>query len=148
MTKRLYRSRQHKVFAGVCGGLGEYFDIDPAFIRILAMVLILVHGIGLIAYLVALIAMPRAPLQTAPTAEDAAASVVEPAIPPKEPSALNKYFPGIILIALGLIFLADRLIWWFHWRYMWPLILIAIGAAMLWKSYSHHKNNGGLHESI
>ena len=58
MTKRLYRSRQHKVFAGVCSGVGEYFDVDPVFVRILTVILCFAHGIGLIAYLVAWIAMP------------------------------------------------------------------------------------------
>lgn len=35
MTKKLYRSRQDRVFAGVCGGIGEYFDIDSSLVRIL-----------------------------------------------------------------------------------------------------------------
>ena len=65
MTKRLYRSRQHRVFAGVCGGLGEYFDVDPVFVRILTVILAFAHGIGLIAYIVAWIAMPKAPLTVA-----------------------------------------------------------------------------------
>ena len=52
MEKRLYRSSRNKVLAGVCGGIGEYFDVDPVIIRILAVVFTLMMGTGLIAYIV------------------------------------------------------------------------------------------------
>ena len=41
MAKRLYRSRTDRMIAGVCGGLAEYFNIDPVIIRIIAVVLLL-----------------------------------------------------------------------------------------------------------
>ena len=46
--KRFYRSRTDKVFAGVCGGLAEYFSIDPILIRLLFLVLIIAAGGGLV----------------------------------------------------------------------------------------------------
>ena len=58
MEKRLYRSSRNKVLAGVCGGIGEYFDVDPVIIRILAVVFTLMMGTGLIAYIVAAIVIP------------------------------------------------------------------------------------------
>ena len=54
--KRLYRSRTNKILAGVCGGLGEYFNIDPVIIRILAVV---IPGFGWFAYLVCAIIIPQ-----------------------------------------------------------------------------------------
>ena len=54
-TKRLYRSRTNRWIAGVCGGLGEYFNIDPIIIRILAIV---IPGFGWFAYLVCAIIIP------------------------------------------------------------------------------------------
>lgn len=60
--KRLYRSRTNKVIAGVCGGLGEYFEIDPVILRILWAVLVLVFGTGILAYLIAWLVMPSTPL--------------------------------------------------------------------------------------
>jgi len=54
-TKRLYRSRRNRVLAGVCGGLGEYLNIDPIIIRILAVV---IPGFGWFAYLVCAIIIP------------------------------------------------------------------------------------------
>ena len=56
--KRLYRSRKNKVFAGVCGGVGEYFNIDPVIVRIIAVV----SGVGLLAYIIGAIIIPEAPI--------------------------------------------------------------------------------------
>ena len=58
--KKLYRSQSNKVLAGVCGGLGEYFDIDPVVIRLLGVVLTIFSGLlpGLIAYILAVFVVP------------------------------------------------------------------------------------------
>ncbi|MCK4302281.1 MAG: PspC domain-containing protein [candidate division Zixibacteria bacterium] len=61
MMKRLYRSIRNRKIAGVCGGLGEYFDIDPTLMRLLAVVLFLAGGGGGLAYIVAWIIVPEAP---------------------------------------------------------------------------------------
>ena len=58
MEKRLYRSDENKVLCGVCGGLGEYFNIDPTIVRLIWAIL-LSSGPGLFAYIVAAIIMPR-----------------------------------------------------------------------------------------
>ena len=57
--KRLYKSENNKVIAGVCGGLGEYLGIDPVVLRIIMVVLIFCHGAGLLIYLIAWICMPK-----------------------------------------------------------------------------------------
>lgn len=61
MAKRLYRSRRDVMIAGVCGGIAEYFDIDPTIVRLIAVALILGWGSGLIAYLIAVIIIPKNP---------------------------------------------------------------------------------------
>ncbi len=61
MAKRLYRIRQGRMIAGVCAGLGEYFDVDPTLVRLLFVALTLFHGLGLVAYLVLMIITPRRP---------------------------------------------------------------------------------------
>jgi phage shock protein PspC (stress-responsive transcriptional regulator) len=58
-TRRLTRSETDKVIAGVCGGLAEYFDIDPTIVRVAAVILALM-GAGLLAYIVLWIAVPKA----------------------------------------------------------------------------------------
>lgn len=51
--RRLYRSRQNRVIAGVCGGFGDYFNIDPVVIRVIWLATILMGGTGVLAYFLA-----------------------------------------------------------------------------------------------
>lgn len=55
--KKLYRSEQDKMLLGVCGGLGEYFGIDPTLIRLL-WALLACSGTGIVAYLIAAVIIP------------------------------------------------------------------------------------------
>lgn len=57
--KRLFKSKTNRVFFGVCGGLGEYFNIDPTIIRLALALLICLAGTGLLAYIIAAIIMPE-----------------------------------------------------------------------------------------
>ena len=57
--KRLKRSNTNKVVAGVCGGVGEYFNIDPVIIRIIMLLLVLGAGTGVVAYLIAWLVIPE-----------------------------------------------------------------------------------------
>lgn len=69
VTKRLTRSRKHKMIAGVCGGLAEYFDLDPTVVRV-AYVLISIVSVafpGILAYIVLMFVMPP-PDSSAPAA--------------------------------------------------------------------------------
>lgn len=56
--KRVYRSRQDSKIAGVCGGLGDYFDIDPVFFRLVFLLSVLFGGLGALAYVVMWIMVP------------------------------------------------------------------------------------------
>ena len=60
-TKKLYRSKKDRVFAGVCGGIGEYLGVDPTVIRLLAVILGFT-GSGVLAYIVAAILIPENPV--------------------------------------------------------------------------------------
>ena len=57
MEKRLVKSKDKKIF-GVCGGLGNYFDIDPTVIRIAFLVGFIIFGSGLLLYLIMALVMP------------------------------------------------------------------------------------------
>ena len=61
-TKKLYRSRVDRKIGGVCGGLGEYFGIDPTLVRLLFVLGLLGVGGTLLAYLILLIVIPEEPL--------------------------------------------------------------------------------------
>lgn len=57
--KQLYLSNTNKVIAGVCGGIGEYLDIDPVIIRLIWLFTIFWGGAGIFMYLIAWIIIPR-----------------------------------------------------------------------------------------
>lgn len=126
--KKLYRSRDSQVIAGVCGGLGEYFEIDPVIFRIIFIVLSFVYGIGLIAYAIAWIVVPQR----------SEGEVVQPATP-SEKSELTRYLPGLILIIVGAAFLLGRIWDWWTFRYVWPLALIGIGVYFIVRAMSPKK---------
>lgn len=58
-TKRLYKIEQGKKIAGVCGGIAEYFEIDPTLIRLLWVLFVCCAGTGIFAYIIAAIIMPE-----------------------------------------------------------------------------------------
>lgn len=61
-SKRLYRSRKQSVISGVCGGIGEYFNIDPVVVRVLWLVIGLsLNGTGIVLYIIAAIVIPKEP---------------------------------------------------------------------------------------
>lgn len=59
--RRLTRSRTDKKIAGVCGGLAKYFGIDPIIPRLIALVLLLGFGTGVLAYIICWIVIPMEP---------------------------------------------------------------------------------------
>lgn len=61
MDKKLYRSTTDIMISGVCGGIGEYFHIDPNIVRIITVVLCCGGGLGLVAYLAAALLLPKNP---------------------------------------------------------------------------------------
>lgn len=58
MGRRLYRSETERLIAGVCGGLAEYFDIDPVVIRLLWVLFTFMVGSGILLYIIAWILIP------------------------------------------------------------------------------------------
>lgn len=62
-VKHLYRSSTHRVFAGVCGGLGEYLGIDPVVVRLLWVLATVFTGFvpGIIAYIIVIFVIPEEP---------------------------------------------------------------------------------------
>lgn len=62
MEKRLYKSNQNKMIDGVCGGIAEYFGIDPTVVRLLWALFSLMGGCGILAYIIAAIIIPRNPV--------------------------------------------------------------------------------------
>lgn len=153
MRERLYRSQKDKMIAGVCGGLAEYFDVDPVIIRIAFVAAILFSGgMGLIVYVLLWIVVPYKELAapapaasaaySAPSGGNETTSETGPAPTGNEPSSSEVYRDrrrsrpviGYILIGLGLLFFADRFFPYVEFHNFWPLIIIALGIGLLLRS--------------
>lgn len=144
MRKRIYRSETDKVIGGVCGGMGDYFSIDPTWIRILFVLSIFANGIGLIAYIIGWIVIPAQRESTAEATVVTEEGGVNTQTAQASAKAMTNgrkhglgFLPGIILIVLGMIFLFDRLFYWFDFDYIWPMVLIGIGAILIFRSANH-----------
>ena len=62
MEKRLYKSNKNKVLCGVCGGIAEYFNVDPTLVRLGWIVFCALGGSGLLAYIIAAVIIPNDPV--------------------------------------------------------------------------------------
>jgi len=149
MDKRLVRSRKDRMIAGVCGGLGDYLEIDPLWIRLFFVLLLFATGSGLLLYLILWILIPeegkvytspkevleegvQEVAETARQAGEAIGTQLRLASAREEPSDRNVLLVGMVLIVLGIIFLLENLgFHWFSFRIWWPVILIAGGLALL-----------------
>jgi phage shock protein C len=70
--KKLMRSSTDKKIAGVCGGLADYFEMDPTILRVLWLIAVLCFGTGVLAYIILWIVLPVAPPGVVPTSAAAA----------------------------------------------------------------------------
>ena len=153
--KRLYRSRKNRMLGGVCGGIAEYFEIDPVIVRLIAVALFFVGGSAVLAYIIALIIIPYEPFEITAgqsrdgAAENQSATVGAASAPAETPrSATNESIPlflGILLIIIGGLFLMHNLpffspfyhqIRWYVRDFFWPSILIVFGVFLIargWK---------------
>lgn len=141
MQKKLYRSRKHRVIGGVASGLAEYFGLDPILMRVIFVIITLINGIGILLYLILWIVIPEEPFEVAYQikTEDAAQSPgIENTVEElaHKNNGKGRTIFGIILIIVGLLFLAERFIPAFCFEDIFPIALIIIGALLIWNSVS------------
>lgn len=99
--KRLYRSNKNKVFAGICGGIGEYMDLDPVIVRVIAVVVTPFTGfLTVLAYLVSIFVIPPEPVSGGNVSESA-----EYGPPPPRPAKSNPNMEEHVKI-LGILYIA------------------------------------------
>lgn len=163
MEHRLYRSRRDRVISGVCGGIADYFDIDPTVVRLIAVALAIASfGTAAIAYLVMAIVVPEEPLgifegsgssvAETPEAPTQVQPYPEPGSPPAPPPPTPPSYPseggqppsahhprrggiwfGIVLVIIGALLLASQFAPGLDLWRLWPLIIVIIGIRILFR---------------
>lgn len=125
--RRLYRSRLSRTFAGVCGGIAEYYGSDPTAVRLLAVILAVLTGIFplLVLYLVAAIVIPERVGDDLAAAGSTYARVETRATP-----GHGALIVGILLVSVGAVSLANQL-FRVDWALLWPMALVVCGAAIV-----------------
>jgi phage shock protein C len=130
MAKKLHRSFNDKMLGGICGGLAEYFDVDPSVMRILAVISLFISGgMTILVYIVAWIIIPLSDPGTVSTDKPRTAPVKMDQ--PPRVSPWTSYLPGLALIFFGSVLLIREHWFWFSWNEMWPIILIALGLILI-----------------
>jgi phage shock protein C len=151
MNRRLYRCRHDRMVAGVAGGIAEYFDADPAIVRILWIVSIFFGGIGLLLYIVMALIVPLEP-EVAPGTtltggevppDAATGAIASPGTDWHSAPVAHRHenrgtgrlgmFFGVALILFGALALIDAFLpaWVDSGSYLWPAFIVGIGVLLV-----------------
>ncbi len=153
--KMLYRSRTNRILFGVCGGLGEYFDMDPLIFRIIFIALCLGAGSGLLIYLILAFLIPKNPMVDTVVDKPKGIDIKERAQELAEELKDLKGFKnkkrhgafriifGLIVLVFGFELLAQNLHlipgfsfdFSFIWN-LWPILVILLGISIISKNRS------------
>jgi len=127
-TKRLFRSATNRKIAGVCGGLGEYFNTDSVFFRLLFCCLFFAGGFGLIAYLIMALIIPgNSPYKIT---EDTAKSEVQEEVKNDKNKNLTVIF-GALFITLGIAIFLNRIFPYYDYEFIFPSLLVFGGVLLV-----------------
>ncbi|KAA8485262.1 phage shock protein C (PspC) family protein [Arcticibacter tournemirensis] len=160
MEKKLQRDENNKMLAGVAAGLGEYFDVDVTWVRVIFILMAIFGLSGVLIYIILWIVVPPKPFFADFRKYDADYRVNDDPAAPFQPGqpfqsgqpfqqgqpfmyprekkeGKGRFVAGIILVALGAFFLVDEFFYipyWFSFEKLWPVILIVVGIVILGKS--------------
>lgn len=145
-VRKLYRSRKDRVIAGVCGGVADYFKIDPVWVRIVWVLAIFAKGLGVVAYVLCWLLIPErewSPAEAAAVKDEAAEGAAGEGAKAETPGEEHRtsWFPfssseprvviGVILIVLGCIFGLMAFVPFMSSQAFWAIVLIVLGLALL-----------------
>jgi phage shock protein C len=146
MNKKLYRSRTNVMLGGVCAGLGDYFSIDPTFIRLFFVLLVFGNGIGFMLYLILWIVLPAEDQPQADIGQtvrlgseeiaDRARSIgddIRTSIHNPHPKTGLIIGSGLIILGVYYFLRSLDISWlqWLNYDIVWPLIIIAAGVFLI-----------------
>lgn len=139
-VRRLTRSKKNKVIAGVCGGLGDYFNVDPVLFRIAFVALTMAGGSGVLLYIILAIIVPEEGvddknLDEKEKIKKQAQSAAEDFKRSAKDFGGMRDLVGYFFIALGLFALLGLIIpHFFNWDIIWAIILVGIGIYLITKN--------------
>lgn len=127
--KRLFRSKTDKYVAGVCGGLSDYFKMDPTIVRMLVVILaISSFGTMVIAYFITAVIVPERPTDYVDVDLETEGEETNWSV---EHNTKQKV--GALLIGAGALMLLSRLVNWFDSGMILAIGIIVVGAVILFK---------------
>jgi phage shock protein PspC (stress-responsive transcriptional regulator) len=124
--RRLYRTRDDRVIAGVCGGIARYFNIDPVLVRVGAVALAVLGGAGVLAYLAAVLLIPKEG---------------EGGQPPETPNRGLVVTGAVLLVVAICVVLPFQGGWGAGWGLV-PLGLVALAGLLVWRLASGQRPEG------
>jgi phage shock protein C len=141
--QKLWRKKDDKVIAGICSGLGQYFNSDPILFRFAFLALLFAGGSSIFIYIILWIVLPSEPIATKSetiytetiNASDAGTQINEI----QSTDSTSLVF-GLLLISGGVLLLLNNLIPYLKIQKLWPVILIMIGLGLLFNK-KKNKNN-------
>jgi phage shock protein PspC (stress-responsive transcriptional regulator) len=135
--KKLYRSQTNRMIGGVCGGVAEYFAIDPTLVRIIWVAISLIGGFGILVYVASLFIIPNNPEESS---EEASENLIKD----------KNLFWGSLLIIVGLFLILRQMglfysfqFWHVPWQSVWAIVLITIGGILLYNRSRQQKEGKG-----
>lgn len=136
-NRKLYRSQSNRMISGVCGGIAEYFSIDPTVVRIIWVAISVLGGFGILVYLASLFIIPNNPEQS--SSEESQQLIKD-----------KNLFWGSLLIVVGLFLILRQmgLFYTFHfwnipWPSVWAIALITIGGILLYNRVKENREESG-----
>jgi phage shock protein C len=150
MSNRLYRSRSERMWCGVCGGLAQYFDIDPTLVRLAFVIMTLIGGAGILLYIILWIVMPDNPDELPTVAGFSqppgtqgtgelersvdSADLTSPALTGTDRRRNSMFFGGLLILVGAYLILQNLnfpFFGWFNGAIFWPLLLILLGIVLI-----------------
>ncbi len=145
-TKRFTRSRRDRILGGVCGGIAEYFSIDPTLVRVVVVVLALWKGWVVFLYMILWWVMPEADASV--SGDDRVKQVTEEMKNAAQRAARTitgdrsrmtmRFVIGGLLILIGAAALIQPYVSWhfYRWEYLWPAVIVVIGVLIMFRRSS------------
>lgn len=130
----LHRSSRNSMIMGVAGGLAEFFDLDPVLMRVIFVLIVLVTGgTAILVYFLMAVVLPRGDAST--YGQGLANGDWEDEDGGRRFGSRSAIL-AVALIVIGIVALLANLnlFWWLTWGMLWPVALIVIGLAFVYRS--------------